>query len=89
VGWRLREDAWGKGYAKEAATASLDFAFERLGAERVVSLTVIGNEPSWGLMERLGMTRRPDLDYEGPSWADTPVIVYVMEKDEWAKARAS
>ena len=28
IGWRLREDAWGHGYAKEAATASLDFAFD-------------------------------------------------------------
>ena len=42
VGWRLREDAWGQGYAKEAASASLDFAFGRLGAERVVALTVDG-----------------------------------------------
>ena len=42
VGWRLREDAWGQGYAKEAAIASLDFAFERLGAQRVVAITFIG-----------------------------------------------
>jgi RimJ/RimL family protein N-acetyltransferase len=88
VGWRLREGVWGQGYAKEAATASLDFAFDALKAEQVVALTVIGNEPSWGLMERLGMTRRPDLDYEGPDWAETPVIVYVIGREEW-KARTS
>ncbi len=88
VGWRLREDAWGQGYAKEAAIASLDFAFDRAGAEQVVALTVTGNEPSWGLMERLGMTRRPEFDYEGPDWAETPVIVYVLGRDEW-KARTS
>ncbi len=62
VGWRLREDAWGQGYAKEAAIASLDFAFDTLGADRVVAITFPGNEASWGLMERLGMTRRPELD---------------------------
>jgi RimJ/RimL family protein N-acetyltransferase len=83
VGWRFREDAWGQGYAKEAATASLDFAFSRLGAQRVVALTVAGNEPSWGLMKRLGMTRRQDLDYSGPEWAEGTVIVYVIERDEW------
>ena len=83
VGWRLREDAWGQGYAKEAAIGSLDYAFDRLGADRVVALTVTGNEPSWGLMERLGMKRRPDLDYEGPDWAETPVIVYLIGRDEW------
>ncbi len=83
IGWRLREEAWGQGYAKEAASASLDFAFDRAGAGRVVALTVDGNTPSWGLMERLGMTRRPDLDYVGASWADGPIIVYSIERQEW------
>jgi RimJ/RimL family protein N-acetyltransferase len=88
IGWRLREDAWGLGYAKEAAVASLDHAFGALGAERVVALTVEENAPSWGLMKRLGMTRRPDLDYSGPDWADGPVIVYMIGKEEW-QARTS
>lgn len=83
IGWRLREDAWGRGYAKEAAIASLDHAFGVLGAERVVALTVEGNEASWGLMRRLGMTRRPDLDYLGPEWADGTVIVYLIRREEW------
>jgi RimJ/RimL family protein N-acetyltransferase len=83
IGWRLREDAWGQGYAREAAAASLAFAFGRLQAPRVVALTVIGNAPSWGLMERLGMSRRPDLDYQGPAWAEGKVIVYSIGRDEW------
>lgn len=83
VGWRLREDAWGQGYAKEAAMASLDHAFGALGAERVVALTVANNEPSWGLMERLGMERRPDLDFEGAAWAEGRVIVYEIKRDQW------
>jgi RimJ/RimL family protein N-acetyltransferase len=87
IGWRLREDAWGQGYAKEAAIASLDFAFAGLGAPHVVALTVAGNEASWGLMERLGMSRRADLDYAGPEWARGMVIVYRIERDIW-KARS-
>lgn len=83
IGWRLREDAWGQGYAKEAAIASLDFAFQRLGAERVVALTVEGNEPSWGLMLRLGMIRKPELDYDTALWAKGPVIVYEMRREQW------
>ena len=82
VGWRLREDAWGQGYAKEAATASLDAAFGRFGAEEVVALTVIENTGSWGLMERLGMRRRPDLDYTDPR-VEAPLrdtIVYSIDK---------
>lgn len=83
VGWRLREDAWGQGYAKEAAIASIDFAFDRLDARRVVALTVAGNEPSWGLMKRLGMVRRADLDYAGAVWAEGPVIVYEVRREQW------
>ena len=64
VGWRLREDAWGQGYAKEAATASLALAFGPFEAEEVIALTVERNTASWGLMERLGMERRPDLDFD-------------------------
>ncbi|HEV2867125.1 MAG TPA: GNAT family N-acetyltransferase [Allosphingosinicella sp.] len=83
IGWRLREDAWGQGYAKESAIASLDHAFGPLGAERVVALTVAENAPSWGLMERLGMTRRADLDYSGPDWAEGPVVVYLLRREQW------
>jgi len=88
IGWRLREDAWGQGYAKEAAEASLDHVFNVVGAQRVVALTVTGNEPSWGLMERLGMTRRPELDYSGASWAEGKVIAYRIERDEWLKRKS-
>lgn len=89
VGWRLREDAWGKGYAKEAAAASLDLAFERFAAERVVALTVEGNTASWGLMLRLGMMRRPELDFAASQWSDGlgPVIVHAITREEWAQQR--
>ena len=83
IGWRLREDVWGRGFAREAATASLDFAFAKLRAPQVVALTVTGNAPSWGLMERLGMVRRPELDYEGPAWAEGSVIVYSIASEQW------
>ena len=91
VGWRLREDAWGQGYAKEAAIASLDLAFDRFGAPHVVALTATENEASQGLMKRLGMKRREDMDFQS---ADTPpelnpVIVYRMDAADWPSARAA
>jgi RimJ/RimL family protein N-acetyltransferase len=83
VGWRLREDVWGQGYAKEAAIASIAFAFDRLGSQKVVAITFPGNEASWGLMERLGMTRRPELDYDDPRFPDlNPTIVYDIRPGE-------
>jgi RimJ/RimL family protein N-acetyltransferase len=83
IGWRLREDAWGQGYAREAAIASLDFAFEALGAARVVAITFAQNVESWGLMERLGMTRRPECDYDDPRFPDlNPTIIYDIRPGE-------
>lgn len=57
IGWRLSERWQGKGLAREAAQAVLDAAFHRFDIARIVSFTVPANRASWGLMERLGMTR--------------------------------
>jgi len=92
VGWRLREDAWGRGYAKEAAIASLDLAFGKFQAPHVVALTVTGNVESRGLMKRLGMKRREDLDFDTTDgWATevNPVIVYSIDAEDWPAARAA
>ena len=85
IGWRLREDAWGRGYAKEAAIASLELGFDRFGADEIVALTVRQNTPSWGLMERLGMTRRPELDFDDPRVGPelNPHIVYAITRNSW------
>jgi RimJ/RimL family protein N-acetyltransferase len=66
IGWRLREDVWGQGYAREAATATLEWAWRNLDCDRVVAITAAGNKRSWGLMERLGMRRLRDMDFEHP-----------------------
>ena len=91
IGWRLREDAWGQGYAKEAAIASLDLAFGRFGARFVIAITVHGNAHSQGLMKRLGMVRREDLDFIDPTYGPdlNPSIIYGIEAADWPKARAA
>jgi RimJ/RimL family protein N-acetyltransferase len=91
VGWRLREDAWGRGYAKEAAIASLDLAFGKFGAAHVVALTVGRNLASQGLMKRLGMERREDLDFQSADVPPelNPVITYRIEAENWPVARAA
>lgn len=88
IGWRLREDAWGQGYAKEAAAASLAIAFDRFGADEVIALTVQGNTGSWGLMLRLGMERRADLDFANAEFdPENPVIiVHAISRDAWQAA---
>lgn len=66
IGWRLREDAWGQGYALEAARASLGWGFENLSAGRIVAITSVGNSSCLKLIERLGMQRREELDFSAP-----------------------
>lgn len=85
VGWTLRADCWGKGFAGEAARAMLDHAFAELDCDRVFSQTSQSNARSWVLMERLGMRRESELDYPDPDYPpeDNPTIVFVIEKRDW------
>jgi RimJ/RimL family protein N-acetyltransferase len=69
IGWRLAYEHWGKGYATEGARAVLSFAFERLALPEVVSFTTPANKRSWRVMERIGMTRSPDEDFDHPRLA--------------------
>jgi RimJ/RimL family protein N-acetyltransferase len=93
IGWRLREDAWGQGYAKEAAIASLDLAFGRYGAAHVIAITVPGNADSQKLMRRLGMRLRPDLEFVDTRFDDpgelNPSIIHRIDATEWPAARAA
>lgn len=63
IGWRLRRDAWGKGYATEAAGAALHGAFARAGLAEVLAYTSHDNPRSQAVMERLRMTRDPLRDF--------------------------
>jgi ribosomal-protein-alanine N-acetyltransferase len=69
VAWRLAPDAWGFGYATEAAREVLRFAFDRAGLDEVVSFTVPANVRSIAVMERLGMTRDAADDFDHPGVA--------------------
>lgn len=88
VGWLVREDRWRRGYAIEAMRAVLDWAFGRVGAPHVVALTSESNIPSWTLMEKLGMTRRRDLDFDDPAYPpeDRTTILYSLERSAWTKS---
>lgn len=55
IGWRLDHHYWHHGYATEAASACLFFAFEHLQLEKVVSFTADSNLASAKVMQRLGM----------------------------------
>ena len=71
IGWRLDSAYWHHGYATEAATACLKFAFEKLKLNEVKAFTAVQNTPSEKLMLRLGMQHQgyfdhPKLDQHSP-----------------------
>lgn len=66
MGWRLCRDAWGQGYASEAAATAAAFAFETLGLDEVVAYTTSANEPSRRVMRRIGMRHDPGDDFDHP-----------------------
>ncbi len=67
IGWRLAYEHWGKGYAFEAASQVLNYAFEVLRLKEIVSFTAKQNDRSIKLMEKLGMATDPQDDFEHPS----------------------
>jgi RimJ/RimL family protein N-acetyltransferase len=67
VGWRLAQQYWGCGYATEAAWAVLQFGFESLELGEIVSITSVDNLRSRRVMEKLGMRRDPQDDFDHPS----------------------
>jgi RimJ/RimL family protein N-acetyltransferase len=85
IGWRFAKWAWGQGYATEAAQCVLDAAFTELGLTEVFSFTTETNLPSERVMQRIGMKRRTDLDFDHPNtpgWWDAKHIVYQARSSE-------
>ena len=66
IGWRLPRALHGQGLATEGARATVDFCFNQLTLPEVVAVTALGNQASRRVMEKLGMTHRPDLDFNHP-----------------------
>jgi RimJ/RimL family protein N-acetyltransferase len=90
LGYRLRQDAWGHGYATEAAEAVVDLAFERLGAERIVATTMTVNAGSRRVMEKLGMRHTGTFFADWPDYiegAEHGDVVYELSRDDWSAVR--
>jgi ribosomal-protein-alanine N-acetyltransferase len=86
VGWRFARHAWGHGYATEAAAAALSFGFDACELEEIVAMAVPHNERSLAVMERLGMRRDPDGDFDHPRVPRGPLqrhVLYRIEAQTW------
>lgn len=86
IGWRLLPEFWNKGYATEAALRSLQFGFDVLRLEEIVSFTAVGNVKSQRIMEKIGMRRCMEKDFLHPKVPDGHIlkahVVYVISPDQ-------
>ena len=93
IGWRLARSSWGRGYATEAARASLAHAFGPLGLDEVVAMVVPGNTRSQGVMRKLGMRHDEDADFDHPLIEEgSPVRrhrLYRLTRQEWLEQRGT
>ena len=63
IGWRIASPYWRKGFAFEAATACLDFAFCKIGLTEIFSFTATSNLASENLMKKLGMEKWGEFEH--------------------------
>ncbi|MGG5812084.1 GNAT family N-acetyltransferase [Falsiroseomonas sp. CW058] len=89
IGWRIATRLRRRGLAEEAARIALAHGFGPAGLDRIVAFTPPGNEPSWRLMEKLGMRRQEVFDHprlpEGH--ALRPHLLYVLDRADWIADR--
>jgi ribosomal-protein-alanine N-acetyltransferase len=82
IGWRLARDAWGHGYASEAARAALADIFARTDAAEVISFTLPTNTRSLAVMARLGLMRDAARDFVYET--GLPAVVFVAPRIRYA-----
>jgi RimJ/RimL family protein N-acetyltransferase len=93
IGWRLASHHWNEGYATEGAKAVLHHAFVDLNLERVVSFTVVDNQRSRRVMEKIGLHHNREDDFDHPKLAqDSPLkrhVLYQVSKADYLKKLVS
>lgn len=63
IGWRLKKSAWGNGYATERAKRCLEFAFNNLRLDTVISICTEKNTKSESVMKKLGMKKIGEFNH--------------------------
>ena len=85
IGWRLKRSVWGEGYATEGAKRCLQFGFEELGLESIISTCTQKNLKSEKVMEKIGMMKKGEFNH--PKLKAYPeyekCLCYSISKSEW------
>lgn len=85
--WRFAREVWGQGYATEAARAAFIDGFNRCDIATITSWAPTVNLRSQGVMQRIGMRRRPDRDFDSPTLPTghhlRPHVVFTADRSSW------
>lgn len=79
IAYAFGKTVWGKGYATEVATATLQFGFEVATLEKIIAVAFPANLPSQRVMQKAGMTYKGLTDL----YHDAELVLYEMEKRDW------
>lgn len=82
IGWTLGRDSWGKGFATEGARRALEYAFDELDKEHVISLIHPENEASKRVARRLGEKEEGETEVMG-----IPVIIFGIDRDAYVRPK--
>ena len=82
LGWALRKEAWGRGYATEGARRALEYAFTEMGREHVISLIHPENAASVKVAERIGERLEGRTELFGRE-----VLTYGVRREAWRVAQ--
>lgn len=97
IGWRIRSEHWGHGYAPEAAQQCLSIGFAGvehggLGLDEVISFTAATNVKSRRVMDKIGLRYDPSGGFEHPGVPEgsplRPHVLYRVTRRDWLARRA-
>lgn len=86
IGYAFHPRAWGKGYATEAGTAAVDWAFAHLGWDDIIHCIDPGNVASQNVAKRLGSTLKGPGKLP-PPFQDVPIEVWGQTRSQWLARR--
>jgi len=90
LGYAIRADQWGQGYATDAARTLTAFGFHELGLHRISAAIGPDNAGSIAVAERLGMHQEGtirDHVFTNGAWRDS--VLYSVLENEWAGSAAA
>lgn len=84
IAFALQRECWNRGYATEAAAASMDAAFNTLGIGSIVATVYPDNKASLRVLAKLGMTLKSEVFGH---WPMNTALLFRIKRKDWLNVR--